>query len=310
MSEYLRMSSQSGAQRKLIVQLKGGLGNQMFQYACARALALQNGVDLVVDNWSGFVRDVQYRRYYELDALPIQARITKPWERLPIWINRLDHRITSKASGLVEKRWYGQFINETAIKWLPDLHEVPLGETTWITGYWQSPLYFDDYADLIRKELNPKPSQKSKFVEMAKRINSADSVAVGVRLYEESKNPNAHASNGQLKNTEQIREAVSRIRRLRPKAQFYVFCTHRYSLLNDIGLPSNSIFVTHDDGYNCTVDTLWLISQCRHHLFTNSTFYWWGAWLSMPVWKEKNQIIMAADNFINRDSLCVDWLNF
>lgn len=310
MSERLRMSSQSGKQRKLIVQLKGGLGNQMFQYACARALALQNEVDLVVDDWSGFVRDVQYRRNYELDALPIQARITKPWERLPIWINRLDHRITNKELDLVEKRWYGRFINETAFKWLPELHEVPLEESTWITGYWQSPLYFDDYADWIRRELNPKPSRKSKFVEMAKQINSSDSVAVGVRLYEESKNPNAHASSGHLKSAEQIREAVFRICRLRPKAKFFVFCTHRSSLLYDIGLPSNSIFVTHDDGYMGTLDRLWLIAQCRHHLFTNSTFYWWGAWLSMYFWKEENQIIMAADNFINSDSLCVDWLTF
>lgn len=39
---------------KLIVQLNGGLGNQMFQYACARSLALRNGLELVLDDWSGF----------------------------------------------------------------------------------------------------------------------------------------------------------------------------------------------------------------------------------------------------------------
>ena len=56
---------------KLIVQLKGGLGKQMFQYASARSLALRQGLELVLDDWSGFVRDLQYRRHYELGALPI-----------------------------------------------------------------------------------------------------------------------------------------------------------------------------------------------------------------------------------------------
>lgn len=38
------------------IQLTGGLGNQMFQYAAARAVAEKAGAELVLDTWSGFVR--------------------------------------------------------------------------------------------------------------------------------------------------------------------------------------------------------------------------------------------------------------
>ena len=47
---------------KLIVQLQGGLGNQMFQYATARSISLKNNLDLVIDDWSGFFRDVHHQR--------------------------------------------------------------------------------------------------------------------------------------------------------------------------------------------------------------------------------------------------------
>ena len=45
---------------KLITRIKGGLGNQLFCYAAARRLALVNKARLVIDNVTGFARDVLY----------------------------------------------------------------------------------------------------------------------------------------------------------------------------------------------------------------------------------------------------------
>ena len=47
----------AGTRSKIIASLTGGLGNQMFQYAAARSMAMRSGSDLVLDTWSGFVRD-------------------------------------------------------------------------------------------------------------------------------------------------------------------------------------------------------------------------------------------------------------
>jgi len=51
---------------RVTVQIAGGLGNQLFQYAAARPLALHNGVPLAIDQLSGFTRDF-YQRKYRLD---------------------------------------------------------------------------------------------------------------------------------------------------------------------------------------------------------------------------------------------------
>lgn len=295
---------------KVIAYLNGGLGNQMFQYASARALAQKHNAELVLDNWSGFVRDYQYRRHYELNALPIKARIARPWERIPLWLYRWQHRQGKQPAALIESRWYGRFITEPQFAYLPKVYQVRLDHSTWLVGYWQSPHYFQGYAEQLRSELMPQPPTQQKFLALGAQLRQTESVALGVRLYEESKDPAAHAAGGKVKSVGDIRDAVERMKSKQPNARFFIFCTHRSPLLDQLGLPAGAVSVTHDDGYEGTLERLWLLSQCRHHIMTNSSYYWWGAWLSATVRGHEGQRILAADNFINRDGLCSEWEKF
>ena len=52
--------------RKVVVRLKGGLGNQLFCYAAARRLARINDAELVLDAVTGFKYDHLYRRTFAL----------------------------------------------------------------------------------------------------------------------------------------------------------------------------------------------------------------------------------------------------
>lgn len=47
---------------KIIPVLQGGLDNQLFRYSASRRLVLQTGSELVLDNKSGFERDVRYKK--------------------------------------------------------------------------------------------------------------------------------------------------------------------------------------------------------------------------------------------------------
>jgi hypothetical protein len=295
---------------KLIVQLTGGLGNQMFQYAHARSLALRQGLELVLDDWSGFVRDFEYRRHYELGVLPIQARLAHPWERLPLWLYRWQHRKAEVPAGLVESFWYGLFITQTEFSYLPLVRDLQIDRPTWMTGTWQSPYYFQDFVTQIRTELMPPPAQSERFWALAKQIRGSESVALGVRLYEESKDPSIQARDGQIKTPTEIRAAVDRLSAARPEARFFVFCTHRSPLLAKLNLPEDAVFITHDDGYEGTLECLWLLTQCRHHIFTNSSYYWWGAWLSYDEHNSADKITIAADNFLNKDCIPNCWHSF
>ena len=50
----------------IVTTLRGGLGNQMFIYAMARAMALRNDVPMAFDLETGFKRDIEYHRHLEL----------------------------------------------------------------------------------------------------------------------------------------------------------------------------------------------------------------------------------------------------
>jgi hypothetical protein len=307
--------------KKIYAYLNGGLGNQMFQYAAARSLSLRLNCELVLDTWSGFVRDYQYRRQYELDKLPIQGRRAFPLERLPIWIYRWKHRGGQILSNLHENNWYGEFLveqqnflgepcfHERYYNYQPYFEKFNPCGSAWLVGYWQSPRYFEEYAKSIRKELMP-PTPSNKYRILGEEMEKSESVALGLRLYEESTNPSLHAMGGRLKGIPEIQEAISRILSERPNVRFFVFCTHRTPLISLLDLPDDTVFVTQDDGYTGALESLWLITRCRHHIFTNSSYYWWGAWLSSSVRGVEGQKIITADNFINIDGLCSTWERF
>jgi len=295
---------------KVISCLSGGLGNQMFQYAAARCFALHNSCELVVDDWSGFVRDYQYRRVFELGSMPIKASIAKPMQRLPIWLWRWASQRSQGMPKLLESRWYGDFLIETKLLFLQQFYQIIPQRNTWVVGYWQSPKYFHGYEGVLRSELMPPTPKHSNYRALGEEILRTESVAIGLRLYEESNNPSAHALGAQVKSIAEVRDAVSRLCIQHPYARCYVFCTHRSSMLSEIGLPDNAVFVTGDDGYSGSLETLWLLTCCQHHIFTNSSYYWWGAWLSATIRGEEGQRVLAADNFINRDGLCPEWERF
>jgi hypothetical protein len=109
-----------------------------------------------------------------------------------------------------------------------------------------------------------------------------------------------------MKTMADVNAAISRLLALQPNAQFFVFCSHHSPILSELNLPDSTTFVTPDEGYEGTIECLWLLAQCKHHIFTNSSYYWWGAWLSQGVYSAnfQSQYIFAADNFINHDGLC------
>ena len=301
---------------KLIVQLSGGLGNQMFQYACARSLSLQRNFELVLDNWSGFVRDSQYKRNYQLEHLPIQSRLATRTERLPLWYFRLINRVNnSNNNKIINKTIFGNFLTETHLNdkskvFLPELYDIPKHKYNWLIGYWQSYKYFQNYVNQIRKELSPHPPNLKNFLRLGDIINSVESVAIGLRFYEESSHPNLHALNQKMKNISEIKAVVKKLLETNSKRRFFIFCTHNSKFFDELNLPKNTVYVTPENGFENSIGTLWLLTLCDYHIFNNSSFYWWGAWLSKKWHKEKKIYIFAADNFINRDSLCKEWSSF
>ena len=167
-------------------------------------------------------------------------------------------------------------------------------------GYWQSERYFSDYADLIENEISPPIPQDERFTAMAKRMDGSNSVAVGVRLFEEvpkTKQTAIYAfyTEAAVRLAEKVKDPV-----------FFVFCT-KESIRGKLTLPGEVHYLTRENGYVDEMNVMWLISKCAHHIISNSSFYWWGTWLAER--KHRNSVSIACDTFENADCIPPRWIS-
>jgi len=137
-------------------------------------------------------------------------------------------------------------------------------------------------------------------------------LAVGLRLYEETANPNAHSRSGKLKSIGQVGEAVREVLRRSPGLRCVLFCSHVPRDLALAELPRGMVLATPEYGFQSAVESLWLMSRCTNHVLCNSTLYWWGAWLSQARLRGlgRSASIVVADNFANPDCVIPAWESF
>lgn len=264
--------SKSG--RKVIVRLSGGLGNQLFQYAAGYRLAQVNGVDLVVDNVTGFAEDLIYHRKYALSPFNIAGRVATPRERMePFGQPRRYIARRSLKKKPHQGRWYLVQENPGFCHWL--LHYEVKG-TVYLEGYWQSEKYFRDVRDGLRLEYELVPPQDPTSLQIARQIALSDSVCVHVRWFD---HPHVSESTYQLMRR-YYHAAITEMQRRVPSARFFLFSDNlgmaKVMIVDD---EPKIILVEHRSAESAVVD-LWLMSKCNYHIIADSTFSWWGAWLA------------------------------
>lgn len=207
-------------------------------------------------------------------------------------------------------RPYGHFIVETELKYLPEITTNKVGKRSYLLGYFQSPAYFANIANSVRWEAQPPEPTNKRVLDLASTMQSENSIAVGIRVYEESPDPTVHSRNGKLKTISEINQALRIFTSRVDSPHIYIFCTHRNKELESLELPSSPTYIIGDEGLTDEIGNLWLLSQCRYHVITNSSFYWWGAWLSSNFYSDVSPRVAAADNFVNPDSLPKEWFTY
>lgn len=295
---------------KIFIYLRGGIGNQMFQYAMARSLSIENKLDLHIDKKTGFKNDKLYSRKFELDNFSINYKNINFFDKISFFILRFFLKFKIIKNNFSFFYPYNLIV-EKKLSFNKEIKNFKFKKNTWIIGYWQSPLYFNKHKNILLKELMPPKPNKEIFIKLGNEIQKNDSLALGIRLYEESASPLVHIRNERILDFEKINLLIKKIIKVRPNLKIYLFCSHRSKLLKKLNLPNNTKFITEDDGYVGALDNLWLLSRCRHHISTNSSsFYWWGCYLSQKIRGKEKQLIYWTDNFVNRDWLDNGWNKF
>lgn len=287
----------------VIARLAGGLGNQLFMYAFAKALAVRNDVPLLLDTQSGFMRDRNYRRNYLLDYLiPLERRASRAqsraWPLIGRALQSLDRKVNARLP--LENRYY---LRERSADFDPEIYNLRITRPVIIDGYWQTERYFDDLPlrDLIRF---PETVTAPVANELEAIRHSTTPVCIAIRRYEEIprlKRPMV------ILDADYYRRAMAHLERQTKHPHYFVFAQDMQWARENIQSAYPITFSTEKDPDLGAIQDLYVMTQCKHYIISNSTLHWWGAWLN----PHQDNIILAPRNgWSHQDTLSSKWQTF
>lgn len=266
----------------IVIRLKGGLGNQIFQYALGRRLAIDRNTDLVLDTAS-------YRydrlRVYRLDVFNIKATTSEclPFVATESRFKYVNH-IFQKIKSLFGKPY--QIIQEKGFPFDPTILEC--SDQAYLDGFWQSEQYFDSVAQIICEDLALKTPISGELKTLADQIKATpNSVSLHVRRGDYVSNPVTTAFHG-ICGVEWYTQAASMMQERLTNPTFFVFSDDYEWAKANLRFQSNAVFIKPSpDGQEC--NDLHVMSLCQNNIIANSSFSWWGAWLNT----NPNKIVIA-----------------
>lgn len=261
----------SGLREKMIkVYVKGGLGNQLFQYAYGRAESLRKKTSLCIDTsdllYPVYFREKETPRNFTLQHFNIQAEVISP-------------------------------------KMNPYLKQIFRKLYEWVTkkerGY-QSEKYFKDHEKAIRDDLKiitPLSSQTCVFLQ--KISSDSNSVSIHIRRGDYVKDQKAIIFHGEF-DMDYYNRAVRKIIDTKDiKPSLYIFSDEIEWVKNNLKFDYPTVYVS---GNICDYEELYLMSQCKHNIIANSTFSWWGAWLN----QNPEKIVIAPSRWLAGSNISIN----
>jgi len=271
---------------KIISKIYGGLGNQMFQYACGKTVAYRRHARLYLDtSWfdSG-------NRTFMLDVFP-NIHYSLHREKKSIF-NRLLRRI-----GLYKEISY---VNEPHYSYWSEIEQIK--SSVILSGYWQNEKYFFDISSVIRKIFLFPKFECLEAKNLSKKIKEAPcSINIHVRRGDYVENHETNSFHGTC-SPDYYKKALQIIidkydRKITP--ELYLFSDDPEWVKNNFntcGLPFVVVNIKeHEDK---PYHDMHLMTLCQHHIVANSSFSWWGAWLSSG-----NGIVVAPKCWFAEDSM-------
>ena len=265
------------------IQLSGGLGNQMFQYAFAQALAHKQDKQKVCLDISPLQED-GYRHYelhHFMGSLPLLTAEDKNFflQRQSNFFQKLKNKILPYYKQSLVKELYYHYDNNL----------LKINQDAVVIGYFQSEKYFLDIETKIRKDFRFKNPPKGANREMLRRIQETQAVSIHIRRGDFVGNP-LHP----LQSEQFFKEAISILQSKISNLHLFLFSNDIAWVREHLQFDIPYTIVDINDEKNGFED-MRLMSACKHHIIANSSFSWWGAWLN----PDRNKIVIAPAKWVN-----------
>jgi len=286
-----------------IVNLLGGLGNQMFQYAFFLSLREKCKDEVVIVDKSCF-RGYPLHNGFELERIfHVDCRYASWRDILKVAYPYPNYRFWQVGKYLLPKRrtmWVES--KDMAL----DLAALDVSDNCYYDGYWQHDEYFREYRDVILNAFSFPALEGDKNKKAQKLAMQANSVSVHVRRGD-------YLNNAYFKGICDFDYYERAIRYMVDKVKTEVFFVFSNDVgwceenLNKVFGNSQVVYVDWNKGKDSFID-MQLMSCCKHNIIANSSFSWWGAWLN----KNEKKVVVAPQKWMNvnlaADPICKDWV--
>lgn len=269
----------------MIVKVFQGPGNQLFQYAYGLAASKRVGAELKLD-LSWFDSNSSHRSYI-LDRFKIETPIASREEiefvRTCNGQNFLEYRFNRLRNDLAPR--HKKAVVKEDLSVFDEKLKCPF-RNSHIEGYFSTEKFFDDSMHTIRHALQFRNEMSEPVSEIATSIDS-NTVALSIRRGDFLGNPLHNICSVQY-----FQRAIELMSTKVENPKYLVFSDEREWVLTNMKF---GVSVTVIPSMSDPMDHMRLMSLCQNHIIPNSTYSWWGAWLSDP------NIVIAPDIWLSSD---------
>ena len=267
---------------KVFVRLQGRLGNQLFQYSAARAVAIKNNSELLLDTRD--TTEFGGKWQYSLKHFNINARIAKPHELPPHRSKKIRNKLW---------RLYGKkikYIREQSHNILHNQEILSANSNCYLEGDFQTEKYFSSIKHILLQELTFTSSPLKHNEIMLKQIVTENAISIHFRrgdyLTPFWSSYFAKCGNNYYD------AAITHITKHVKKPIFYIFSDDPQWVKDNIQLEYPMI-ISENNQNELAHEDLRLMSACKHNIIANSTYSWWGAYIN----SNPNKIVIAPQSW-------------
>lgn len=247
----------------IYLNLKGGLGNMMFQIAAAKSISLQKNTDYSFPNLNNHIDYLSTEMQYNPNVVYCSEYLDLPF---------LKNSKTQQPISPLKTISFPFHYEDIQI----NLNSVI------IDGFFQSEKYFKKHEDEILKMFSPDEIilnvLNSKYSELLKNRTTS----IHVRRGDYLKHSEYHL-------IQQMDYFTKSIQMLDSETEKFLIFSDDLKWCKEHFQGNKFVFIENEKDYY----EMYLMSLCTNNIISNSSFSWWGAWLN----KNKDKVVVGPRNW-------------
>jgi len=286
----------------VVISVKGGLGNQLFQYALGYTLATRFKKNVRFDTSYYNIQESENATmrelllpYFDIDNFEISFT-NDAFNFTNIFV-----KIKRQFERMFFPYYKRSYIEDQSGIFDPNIFKIR--NSTYLDGFWQSPKYFVEVGDGLRRQLvlkNKLSASAATFSDLIKKSHTSISLHVRRGDY---LSKYSHIYHTQTNNyySESINHILNNLGA--ENITVFIFSDDIEWCKANMQLSYNHVII--DDSSIGTHEEMVLMSQCDHNIIANSTFSWWAAWIN----NNPHKMIIAPKKWFTDPYKNVEYIN-